>query len=246
MKLVNHLQEIGVKRGDVILVHSSFKSLGIKDPEQIILALIEAIGVSGTLLMPALSYLQKPSEVHDTNRTPTCIGYLSEYFRCRTGTQRSIHPTHSVCGVGRQAHEWLDDHIQDHTPCGPHSPFNKLLHQHGKILMVGCGLQPNTSMHAIEEYIQPPYLYNPPIIYTITDSQGKTYNKEYIPHSFMGGRAVQRYDRVEGILDEGALTVGQVGMAKTYVIQAERLFQEALNRMRSDPYYFVELIPEAG
>jgi len=111
MQLANQLQEIGVKRGDVIMVHSSFKSLGIKDPEQIILALLEVIGVSGTLLMPALSYLQKPSDVHDTNRTPTYVGFLSEYFRCRTGTQRSIHPTHSVCGVGRQAHEWLDDHI---------------------------------------------------------------------------------------------------------------------------------------
>jgi hypothetical protein len=38
------------------VVHSSFKSLGILDPEAFILALLEALGDYGTLLMPSLSY----------------------------------------------------------------------------------------------------------------------------------------------------------------------------------------------
>jgi aminoglycoside 3-N-acetyltransferase len=243
-RLAEQLHTIGLERGDVVMVHSSFKALGIKDPEEIILALLKTLGESGTLFMPALSYLQKPQNVHDTNLTPTCVGFLSEYFRCRAGTQRSLHPTHSVCGVGRLAHEWLDDHIQDHTPCGPHSPFNKLLHHQGKILMIGCGLEPNTTMHAIEEYIQPAYLFDSPKTYTITDSQRKTFEKVYIPHNFWGGRAVQRYDRVEEILNETALSSGKLGNAKTYLIQAEMLYQAAVECMRSDTFYFIEPGPE--
>ena len=110
--------------------------------------------------------------------------------------------------------------------------------------MIGCGLEPNTTMHAIEEYIQPAYLFNSPQTYTITDSQRRTFEKVYIPHHFYRGRAVQRYDRVEGILNEAALSSGILGNAKAYLIQAEPLFQAALECMRSDPLYFIELEPE--
>jgi aminoglycoside 3-N-acetyltransferase len=239
--LGEQLHDLGLVTGDVVMVHSSFKSIGIQDPEEIILALLQTLGDSGTLLMPALSYLQKPPHIHHTNLTPSCVGFLSEYFRLRTGTIRSLHPTHSACGVGRKAPAWLTDHILDHTPCGTHSPFNKLLHYRGKILMIGCGLEPNTTMHAIEEIIQPDYLFNPPMMYSITDSQGRSFEKEYIPHNFYQGKAIQRYDRVAGILNESALSAGRLGRAKTFLIQAEPLFQAALECMRSNPYYFVDI-----
>ena len=55
----------------------------------------------------------------------------------------------------------LCDHVQDNTPCGQNSPFNRLIENAGKILMIGCGLTPNTTMHAVEEYVRPPYLFGP-------------------------------------------------------------------------------------
>ncbi len=240
-QLVQQLFAIGVRPGDVVMVHSSFRSLGLQDPELILSALFAALGETGTLVMPALSYTQDPPNLHDSNRTPACVGFLPEYFRRRPGTIRSLHPTHSVCGVGAQAHAWLEDHLEDRTPCGPHSPFNKLFQRGGKILMIGCGLEPNTSMHAIEEYAQPPYLFAPPMIYTITDAQGRTFDKEYIPHDFWEGRAVQRYDRVEGLLSAPALVEGKIGEAHSYLIQAEALLPAALEKLKVDPMYFVDV-----
>src|ERR1051326_2272897 len=147
----NHLQAqlecLGLQCGDVVLVHSSFKSFGIPNPEEIVRALLDVIGPGGTLLMPALSYRQEPAHTHDTRRTPSCVGFLTEYFRKRTGTIRSLHPTHSVCGAGSRAQELLADHGRDDTPCGAHSPFNILTETGGKILLIGCGLRPNTTMH---------------------------------------------------------------------------------------------------
>ncbi len=236
--LVSQLRALGLKRGDVVMVHSSFKSLGIKDPELILQALLETLGETGTLLMPALSYLQEPANIHNTNLTPTCVGFLAEYFRRRTGTLRSVHPTHSVCGVGAQVHAWLDDHIEDRTPCGPHSSFHKLLHSTGKILMLGCGLEPNTAMHAIEEHAPPPYLFAPPMVYTITDTNRRTFEKEYIPHLFQN--VIQRYERVAGLMTSAALSKGMVGQAPSYLIRGEALFEVALPRLRSDPFYFVD------
>jgi aminoglycoside 3-N-acetyltransferase len=188
--------------------------------------------------MPGLSYLQVPHILHDTNTTPTCVGYLTEYFRTRPGTLRSLHPTHSVCGVGYRVHEMLDSHQKDSTPCGPNSPFNKLFYVHGKILMVGCGLRPNTSMHAVEEYVRPPYLFGAPTVYTITDAQGNTFEKTYTRHNFKG--YIQRYDRVEIILGDDGLKTGRIGNADSYLLDCECLLPKALEKLRQDPFYFVD------
>lgn len=236
--LVSQLQALGLGRGDVVIVHASFKALGVKEPELILMALGEVLGNTGALLMPALSYLQQPPDIHDTNLTPTCVGFLSEYFRRRPGTVRSLHPTHSVCGVGAQLSSWLGDHLEDCTPCGPHSPFYKILHAPGKILMLGCGLAPNTAMHALEEHAPPPYLFAAPKIYTMTDASRRTFEKEYIPHNFQG--VTQRYDRLADLLADSDMSRGMVGNAPSFLIRGEALLEAPLARLRAEPFYFVD------
>ena len=190
------LRSLGVQPGGVLLVHSSLKSMGRVPggPESVIQGLLGALGETGTLLMPALSYLTVTTQnpVFDVRSTPSCVGAIPEYFRKRPGTLRSIHPTHSVCGVGPAAEDLLADHLQDSTPCGPNSPFHRLPAFKGQILMLGCGLRPNTSMHAIEERVVPPYLFNPAIVYSLTGGNGRTIQKKYTIHNFR--HWIQRYD----------------------------------------------------
>jgi aminoglycoside 3-N-acetyltransferase len=54
----------------------------------------------------------------------------------------------------------LGGQFHDVTPCGENSPYFKLREKAGQILFLGCGLKPNTSMHAVEELVEPPYLYD--------------------------------------------------------------------------------------
>jgi len=236
--LCHDLAALGLCPGDHVMVHSSFRSLGVADPEVIILALLRVIGPRGLLLTPALSYDQQPPLLHDTRTTPSCVGFLAEYVRTRPGTRRSLHPTHSVCAIGPDAAAWLDDHILDSTPCGEHSPFHKLTTRRGKILMLGCGLKPNTTMHAIEEMAPPPYLFAPPVVYTITDSAGRVVTKSYAPHDFAG--VIQRYDRVAAILHGNELRSGMVGRAAGFLIDGAALREQALARLRAHPFFFVD------
>jgi len=236
--LQTQLRALGLLPGDAVMVHSAFRTLGIRDPEVVIQALLDSVGPEGILMMPALSYLQQPPDVHDSDNTPSCVGYLPEYYRRRPGTRRSLHPTHSVCASGPQAPAWLDEHARDDTPCGPHSPFSLMPLRKAKILMLGCGLKPNTMMHAVEEHIQPPYLFGKPMVYTITNHERQTFRKEYIPHNFRG--MIQRYDRVRDLLPAGAISRGRVGSAEAILIRSEILFQTALERLQADPLAFVE------
>jgi len=53
--MVYNLQKLGVVNGDILLIHSSLSSMGwvIGGAEAVVLALLQAVGENGTLVMPA-------------------------------------------------------------------------------------------------------------------------------------------------------------------------------------------------
>ncbi|MBN2004309.1 MAG: AAC(3) family N-acetyltransferase [Anaerolineae bacterium] len=241
-RIAADLLTLGVQPGGALLVHSSFRALGPVPAglEEAIQGLLLALGAQGTLLFPALTYerVTPQNPVFDVRRTRSDVGALSEYFRTRPGTRRSLHPTHSVCAVGPLAGDLLDAHRLDATPCGAHSPFRRLCDVGGQILMLGCGLKPNTSMHAIEELVEPPYLYGPQFVYRLIHSDGRIEEKIYRVHGFAGYE--QRYDRVADVLSEPALRRGPVLRADAYLLDAPALWAAVLPVLRESPLYFVD------
>ena len=240
-RIARELLALGVRPGGVLMVHSSLRALGPDaDPETVIQGLLQALGPSGTLLMPALSYkrVTADSPNFDVVETPSNVGAIPEYFRQRPGTERSLHPTHSVCGLGSRAAELLGRHYLDRTPCGVNSPFHLLPEVGGQILMLGCGLRPNTSMHALEEMVEPPYLFGQPLIYRLVEADGLTHEALYRQHGFSGW--TQRYDRVEPLLDKPDLSRGAVLDAEAHLLEASGFWQAGLLMLRRDPLFFVE------
>ncbi len=239
--LTADLLSLGVRPGGVLLVHSSLRSLGPNagGAEAVVQGLLDALGPHGTLLMPALSYetVGPRSPVFDVLNTPSCVGALPEYFRTRAGTTRSVHPTHSVSGLGHRVQELLGDHQHSTTPAGPQSPFAKLPHVGGQVLFIGCGLCPNTSMHAVEEHVEPPYLYGDPVDYRVILPDRSETSMRVRSHNFQGW--AQRYDRLEGLMQHG-LCKGRVLAAECYLLEAAEVWLAALTALRSDPFYFVE------
>lgn len=236
------LVELGVRPGGVLLVHSSLKSLGkvAGGAETVVQALIGVLGDQGTLLMPALSYLHVgPDQPHfDARQTPSNVGALPEYFRTRPGTRRSVHPTHSVCALGRLAHSLLSAHWQDHTPCGSHSPFHAMRRLNGQVLFLGCGLRPNTSMHAVEEMVEPPYLLGETVLYHCRTEAGKSVEMAVRRHNFQGYE--QRYDRLEPLLTPQQLRQGTLLQAHCHLVECAAMWDAALKALRADPLHFVQ------
>jgi aminoglycoside 3-N-acetyltransferase len=243
-KISNELQAIGVRPGGVLMVHSSLKSLGWVPggAETVIQALLFALGTDGTLLMPALTYgtVGSSNPCFDLRSTPSCVGIIPETFRLRAGTKRSLHPTHSVCASGSLAKQLLTPHQEDSTPCGPNSPFHRLPDFDGQILMLGCGLLPNTSIHALEEIVKTPYALKAPMVYTLINENGEEIKKAYSPHHFAG--YTQRYDRVTRILKHPDLRTGSVMKAHSHLMDAVALKNAGLIALEDNPLFFVEPI----
>ncbi|MGL6202102.1 MAG: AAC(3) family N-acetyltransferase [Lachnospiraceae bacterium] len=247
MQIESDLRQLRIAPTDSLLVHTSFKSLGeMHDGITGLISALENTVCDGTLLMPALSYatVDAGHPFFDANTTPSCTGVVPEVFRTLPKVQRSINPTHSVSARGVEASWFTSDHQIDDTPVGPHSPLAKLRDREGKILLLGCGLEPNTSMHGVEELTEPPYLFLPsPVTYTCTNAMGLTIKIECRRHNFSAGEGYyyrQRYDRITEVLNARYIRRGRVGQAVCFVLEAAPLWEAAEKILQQDPFYFVE------
>lgn len=159
--LVAGLRAMGVRPGDVLIVHSSMKSLGPVrgGPETVIAALQKAVGRRGTILMPAFSYcferVYEPTEPFDPAATPSKVGLVSETFRRSPDVLRSGHPTHSVAVWGRLAQSLIDGHTADGPPM---EPMVRAARAGAKVLMVGCAFRALSLLHAAEDLANPAWL----------------------------------------------------------------------------------------
>lgn len=163
------LAEVGVGRGQTIMVHTALGSLGFVcgGPQVVIEALLESVGDDGTIMMPAQSWknLDPAAGVHweepeawwplirehwpayDKDITPTnTMGAVAEMFRKWPGTLRSDHPARSVAARGKYAGYLTAGHDLSNI-FGEGSPVGKLYELDGYVLLVGVGYDKNTSLH---------------------------------------------------------------------------------------------------
>jgi aminoglycoside 3-N-acetyltransferase len=170
--LVGQLWGLGLRRGQVVLAHSSLSRLGwvCGGAQAVIEALLEVLGPQGTLVMPThTSENSEPSRwcnppvpeswwpvireqmpPYDPRTSPTCaMGAIAELFRTWPGVQRSAHPQVSFAALGPEADHIVDDHILD-DGLGDRSPLGRLYGLDGHVLLIGTGHEHNTSLHLSE------------------------------------------------------------------------------------------------
>lgn len=157
--LLNNMDKLGIDRKGTLLVHSSMKSIGEVEggADTVLDALCEYMK-DGLLVLPTHTWgeVNEQNPRFDVKNSPTCVGILTELFRKRPGVVRSLHPTHSVAALGKDAEEFVKGNELCDTPCARNSSWGKLLDRKADIMLLGVDLTKNTFIHGVEEWADIP------------------------------------------------------------------------------------------
>ena len=158
--IVAGVRGLGVSEGEVLFCHSSLSSFGrvTGAAETVIRALLAVAGEEGTLAMPTFGYAFPPDRPPwDLATSPSQVGLVTEVFRTWPGAERTDQPTHSASALGPQA-EFITRPYGNLRPYDRLGSFGKMYRLGARILFLGCGLSPNSTLHACEDWAGMPYL----------------------------------------------------------------------------------------
>jgi len=146
--LVADLRRLGVRAGDIVMVHASMRRVG-GQAHDLITALDEAVGDTGTVMMTlGADDEQAPFEADRTPADPD-IGVLAETFRTTAGTVVSDHPEGRFGARGALAVALTSD-VPWNDYYGAGSPLERLVQHRGSVLRLGADPDTVTLYHYAE------------------------------------------------------------------------------------------------
>ncbi len=245
-ELRSGLEGLGIEAGDAVMLHSSLKSIGFVDggPRTVLEALIEAVGPSGTLIVPTywlpggtiLATCRLDGYVFDPRRHGTHLGRLPSEFLAFDGIERSIHPTHSVSAIGRAARHVVEHHHLAPSIFGSGSPWDRCHELDAKVIGLGISMGPVTFYHLLEDRFLDrfplPVRMDETYAMSCLDGRGHEVKVPVVPLDprFMPRRIdapgrddLREYFRAE-FDRHGLLGWGEVGEAKSWVVPARRFY----------------------
>lgn len=152
LNLKNDLINSRLKPNDNVLIHSSLKQIGNYDAYDVLDTLIDYFK-EGLLLFPTHTwgYIKEDGDTFNVKTSKPNVGILPTLFLEYKNVIRSLHPTHSVAGIGKQALNYLKGEEKVDTPCSTKGVYKRLYDIDAKILLIGVNQVKNTYIHSVEE-----------------------------------------------------------------------------------------------
>lgn len=246
--LTRDLTALGVVPGDVLLVHSSLRSLGFVagGAQAVVEALLSALGPDGTLVVPTHTsentdpagwqsppvperwwpVIRSETPGFDPLRTPSrWVGVLPEAVRTWPDALRSAHPQVSCAALGARAGEVVAEHDLTESH-GERSPIGTVYRLGGKVLLLGCGHDSSTSLHLAERR-----QVAPPMGGTGSAIRAADGTSRWVSWTDLV-TGEEDFDRVGAAFEEaGGVAVGQVGSATARLMDQRSLVDFAVSWM---------------
>lgn len=251
-QIVQQLVGLGLRAGDLVMVHASLKAIGPVEggAPKLVGALLDVLGPSGTV-MAYVSWDRSPYEETLNGATLSTaerdawpafdpataksyrgFGLLNEFLRKLPGAVRSAHPDASMVAIGAKASEVIGEHRLGQG-YGPGSPLERLVAMKGRVLTLGAPLDSLTVLHYAEAIADIPgkrrVTYEMPIQNALGETvwcRTEEFDSNGILDCFAGEGVM---DAVESIardyVIQGRSRFGRVGHASCHLFEAEDLVE---------------------
>jgi aminoglycoside N3'-acetyltransferase len=227
LSVLAQLQRLGVQPGRILLVHSALSRVGTS-PQELIEALLAAVGPGGTLVMPSMADddavpFDRP---HSSCRA---VGLVADTFWRMPGVVRSDSP-HAFAAHGPLAARITAPHPVD-VPHGLDSPPGRVYALNGLVLLLGVGHDADTTIHVAENiagvrYRQPKYAT------VLENGKPKRYEYGETDH------CCERFTLLDEWLGDRQ-KAGIIGNGEARLARSRDIGAAALSRLREDQTVFL-------
>jgi aminoglycoside 3-N-acetyltransferase len=255
-RLVTDLHTLGIAPGDLVMAHASVRTIGevAGGPDEIHLALKEALTADGTLLMYAgcpryvdevgrgnLSPVEETEVLEkmppfdaDTARAARDHGVLVEFLRTFPGSRVNQHPARFVVW-GNHAEHLLSSQPWNYA-FGAGSLLERFVTLDGKILLLGSDHDAVTFLHYVEHIADIPAKRVARFKVPVVEHGGRVWRDMEEFDTSDAGVHVNWPERffaklVDGYLADAENRGGPVGDAWCYLFPAQELLQFARHIM---------------
>lgn len=246
--LILQLEKSGLKPHDTVLVHSSMKAAGQTEngADTVIDAFMEYFS-EGLLIFPTHTWasINRDNTFYDSLTAKPCVGVLPELFLKRPGVIRSLHPTHSLAAVGKNAEDFLSGEENASTPCPRSGCYGKLYDLDSRIIFIGCSLKSNTILHGAEEWNDVPQrLSDEYLPLKIKTPSGEILECPMRTHSQKYGDISRNYDKIEPVLMRYKIAVKtKIGDAETYICRTREMIDIVSQLLQKNHDLFINSDP---
>lgn len=237
-RIADDVSRLGLAEGDAVFFHSSLKSLGWVEggAEAVVDAFLDVVGPDGLVIVPTLTFCfvgHGSGAGFDPRETPSRVGAISDALWRRPNAHRSAHPTHGIAAIGRRAAELVGGHEKTST-FGKEGPYGRYVEWGAKILFLGVDLRPNTTLHAIEDWLDMPYMQVEQAKVKGADGRPRVIE---VTKSPSGHRDFyRRNSKVERLLSAaGIIRRGQVGAADTLWMPSQEMVEVVVKGIYGEP-----------
>ena len=243
-ELVLNFQKLGLKNGDVLLVHSSYKSFGGVEggPQTVIDALRSILTEVGTLIVPTFNYDFCDVKTFNVKKTPSKMGIISELIRTDSNSKRTLDPVFSFAIIGKYRDN-LANLTSEHS-FGPNSIFAKLRDLDAKIMIIGLDYNESmTFFHHIEETQGCDYRYFKEFRGNITDYDEVKQDGKIVLFVRDIEIGVQNaVDKMGLIMEqEGIVKKIAVGESEIKIMKANDAYQRTAEEMKMNPHILIKI-----
>jgi len=212
------LRELGLKNGDVVLLHSSLASIGrvVGGADAVIDAFLAVLGPAGTLVVPTFG----------------ALGIITEVLKARPDAVHSILPKACVAALGAHAEALCRDHWQAELAHGQDTPYTRIAEVGGYVCLLGVDQDRNTTLHTVEELARLPYLKTTAPITFDTPVGEVTKSWPFFPgphRDFIGLDPL--------LLRDGEMRVGRIGDAVVRLMPAQKILDVGAQAAKDDPAF---------
>jgi len=238
MEILSGFQNIPLTSSRIIMVHSSYKSLGDVEGgvETIIDALLDFVGPKGTVLLPTFNFTEWTEQHYfDISETPSKMGIIGEIARNRKDAIRTPHPIYSFTALGKEKVSFAK--CDDARAFGDNSVFGRFHRMNGVIISIGLPWNSTFSMHHYVEY-QTGCNYRRTKHFSgiYVDRNGEPLVKTYTMHVRKDFDVITDIEKgMDDLFNKGVIKATSVGKATVHYSTAQDFFDHMSLIVKNNP-----------